>query len=41
MSLLLIRSGTKEIYDISRRDSSLFKAMDKLVGKGTDYIKID
>lgn len=41
MYFTLIRPGTKEIYDISRRDSLLFKATDKLLGKGTDYTKMD
>lgn len=41
MYFTLIRSDTKEIHDISRRDLLLFKATDKLLGQGTDYTKRD
>lgn len=41
MHFTLMRSGTKEICDVSRKESLLFKATDKILGKGTDDTKID
>ena len=41
MYFTLIRSGPKDIYDINRRDSLLFKAIDELLDKGADYTNID
>lgn len=41
MHFTLIRPGTKEICDISRRELLLFKATDKLLVKDTDYTNID